>query len=265
MKLLSDEALSDPFPAGARRWTYSSNTDGLPDRALLLPGSVPIWFVVIHGHGSHEDQLYTRPDIRDSWLPGLRRTGGGVLTPNLRGNAWMSPAAADDLRDVLRAVRQAHGARHFLFFSGSMGGSSNLYYALRHPEDVAALAALGAAPDPARYAAWCRAFPEASIQNQIGRAIETSYGGPPEACPEPYAERCAPARAFRLTMPVYLSHGEKDPLMPVAEARRLAQALRHEPSFRYAEIPGGGHDSPLFRPDALAWITALFNGLRARL
>jgi pimeloyl-ACP methyl ester carboxylesterase len=262
MKLLSDEPLPAPFPPGLRRWTYSSAIDGLADRALVLPGTVPIWFVMVHGHGSHEDQLYTRPDLRDAWLEALRRTGGGLLTPNLRDNAWMSPAAEADLHGLLQAVREAYGVRHFIFFSGSMGGSSNLFYALRHPEDAAALAALGAAPDPAPYVVWCRAFPEGSIQRQIGAAIESAYGGPPESHPEPYAERDAIARAARLTMPVYLSHGANDALMPAAEARRLARALQGKTDFSYTEIPEGDHDSPIFRPEPLAWVTAVFEGLR---
>jgi pimeloyl-ACP methyl ester carboxylesterase len=257
MHLHTRENLPAPFPGGVARWTYASGLDGFEDRALVYPGRTPTWFVVIHGHGSHEDQLYTRPDIARAWLPPLRASGAGILTPNLRDNAWMSPAAVRDLHDLLNAVRDTYGARRFLFFSGSMGGSSNLFYALQHPEDVAALAALGAAPDPAAYARWCGAFEEGSTQRQIGHAIETAYGGPPGTHMSPYQERDAAARASRLTMPVFFSHGEKDALMPVEGARRLAATLRHHPAARYLEVEGGGHDSPLFRPEALTWILNL--------
>lgn len=219
---------------------------------------------MIHGHGSHEDQLYTRPDIRDSWLPAFRETGAGILTPNLRDNAWMSPAATRDLHGLLDHVREAHGARHFVFFSGSMGGSSNLFYALQHPEEVAALAALGAAPDPARYVRWCRTFPDGSLQRQIGDAIESAYGASPESDPSPFEERSALARGFRLTMPVYASHGQNDPLMPAEDMRRLSENSRHESGFRYHEIPGGSHDSPLFQPGPRLWLKALIRGLEIR-
>jgi pimeloyl-ACP methyl ester carboxylesterase len=264
LAIRSREPLAHPFPEGVVRWTYESGLDGNRDKALIFPGAIPVWIVVIHGHGSHEDQLYTRPDIRAHWLPALRETGAGILTPNLRDNAWMSPAATQDLHDLLDAVRSLYGATHFLFFSGSMGGSANLYYALQHPEDVTALAALGAAPDPARYAAWCRTFPEQSIQRQIGTAIETAYGGPSEANPLPYADRAAGARAFRLTMPVYLSHGSRDSLMPVEESRLLAHALRNQPAFRYQEIQEGNHDSPLFQPAPLLWMRSILRGLGKR-
>jgi pimeloyl-ACP methyl ester carboxylesterase len=261
MQILTRETPGAPFPDGVVRWTYASGVDGFRDKALVCPGRSRTWFVVIHGHGSHEDQLYTRADIRQAWLGPLRDSGAGILTPNLRDNAWMSPAAVHDLHDLLAAVRETYGARHFLFFSGSMGGSSNLYYALQHPDDVSALAALGAAPEPAGYVRWCRTFAEGSIQRQIGQAIETAYGGPPEDNPIPYDERDAGARAGRLTMPVFFSHGEKDVLMPILESRRLDTAMRHHPAYRYLEIGTGNHDSPLFRTEPITWILALARGL----
>jgi pimeloyl-ACP methyl ester carboxylesterase len=258
MDILTQEEAGSGFPDGVVRWTTASGVDGVRDRALVYPGRAKsrTWFVVIHGHGSHEDQLYVRPDIRAAWLEPFLATGAGILTPNLRDNAWMSPAAVRDLHALLDAVRDAYGAARFLFFSGSMGGSSNLFYALHHPEDVAALAALGAAPEPAAYVRWCRTYPGGSIQRQIADAIEAAYGGPPEALPSLYQERDAAARAHRLAMPVYFSHGENDALMPVHEARRLEAAARHHPAFRYAEIAGGSHDSPLLRPGPMAWILA---------
>ncbi len=261
LTLLPPETLAAPFPEGVFRWTTLSGLDGVRDRALLWPGSRPVWFVVIHGHGSHEDQLYTRPDIRDHWLTALRETGAGILTPNLRDNAWMSPAATQDLHDLLNAVRARFKATHFFFFSGSMGGSANLFYALQHPTDVAALAALGAAPEPARYTDWCRKFPENSIHRHIGDAIENAYGGPPDTNPTPYADRAAITRASRLTMPVYLSHGARDTLMPVEESRLLAHALRHVPTFQYKEIKEGNHDAPLFHPGALVWMREIMKRL----
>jgi pimeloyl-ACP methyl ester carboxylesterase len=261
MKILERETLSPPFPDGVIRWTTESGLDGFRDRALVRPGSGSTWFVVIHGHGSHEDQLYTRPDIRKAWLAPMLESGGGLLTPNLRDNAWMSPAAVRDLHDLLGFIRRDYGARHFLFFSGSMGGSSNLFYALQHPDDVAALAALGAAPDPARYAAWLASFPEGSIQRQIRAAIESAYGGPPELNSPPYQERDAAARAFRLAMPVFFSHGEKDVLMGVEEARRLDAALSRNPAYRYLEIAGGVHDAPLLRPEPMDWLLAHYRRL----
>ena len=57
-------------------------------------------------------------------------------------------------------------------------------------------------------------------------------------------------------MPVYLAHGDADALIPVEQSRALA-ALCRSPRFRYREIPGGHHDSPLaadIMDEALDWV-----------
>ncbi len=76
------------------RIDYTSGVDGLKDRALVCPSSSETWVVTIHGHGSHDDQLYTRPDLEQTWLPAFLGHKLEILTPNLRDNAWRSPTAA---------------------------------------------------------------------------------------------------------------------------------------------------------------------------
>jgi acetyl esterase/lipase len=49
--------------------------------------------------------------------------------------------------------------------------------------------------------------------------------------------------------PMFLAHGDRDTLVPVADARRLAAHLRSGPSSNavvYAELPGGQHSFDLF-------------------
>ena len=50
-----------------------------------------------------------------------------------------------------------------------------------------------------------------------------------------------------MDMPVILTIGEKDPVIPATETRKIAEALRRgNPRFIYREIPDGGHDSALW-------------------
>jgi pimeloyl-ACP methyl ester carboxylesterase len=248
------------LPDGILQLAYHSCIDGLQDRALFLPAETGnIWVVCIHGHGSHEDQLYTRADIRDCWLPCIRSSGLGVLTPNLGGNAWMSSAAASDLESLLNIARTEFGAKQFIFAGGSMGGTSNLIYSALKPGDAAGVIALGAVPDLAEYHGWCRGR-DAGVLKEIADAMETYYGGSPKENLAAYRAHSVIHHVSRLTMPVYLAHGAEDAIMPVPHSRRLAALLKDKPGFIYKEVPGG-HDSPLaLMPEAIDIIMKQIHG-----
>ncbi|HPS53293.1 MAG TPA: alpha/beta hydrolase [Phycisphaerae bacterium] len=233
---------------------YSSDTDSLRDWAIISPGRLRTWIVCLHGHGSHGDQLFTCEDIRKAWLCEFISTGAGIICPNLRDNAWMSPAAVSDLHDILDFLRREHGAGKFVFYAGSMGGTGNLIYATRHPEDVAACVALGAATDLASFYEWCMNQPEEFIANQLGRAIEESYGGKPTVRPQLFAEHSTLKNCENLNMPIFFAHGEKDQLIPIGQARMLAARMATYKNFVYHEVAGGDHGSPLFLPEAMEFL-----------
>lgn len=259
IEILSRSPVTDSaYPQGVSRVTFRSNADGAEDWALLWPPERGgHWCVVIHGYGSHGDQLFVREDIRRDWLPRFRARGMGILTPNLRDNGWMGPRAAADLHALLSFVRSEFGADRFTFASGSMGGTCNLIYAVLHPKDVAYVVALCPASDLASFYAWREAnLPlPAAVANSLGD-MRAQYDGSPTEQPEVYRRHSAQQNVERLTMPVYLCHGDADALIPVAQSRALAAACR-SPRFRYREIPGGHHDSPLapeIMDEALDWV-----------
>ncbi len=165
------EQTGSGFPAETRRLDYQSPADGLDDWALLkmpAPG-VSTWLVCIHGHGSRGNQLYIRPDLQKLWLPRYLERGYGILTPNLRGNAWMGPAAVTDMDALLHFLRTQCQAKKFLFESGSMGGTSNLIYAGLRPENVAGVSARGAVIDLTAYHAFCRSRAEVGLLQTAAR------------------------------------------------------------------------------------------------
>lgn len=254
MKVRTLAPTMDPFyPRGVSRLEYRSDYDGQADWALVLPPrDASSWIIMIHGHGSQGDQLYKREDIRRDWAPAFISHNLGILTPNLRGNAWMSPPAAADLHSLIAMLREEYAAKSVILFSGSMGGTSNLIYAALYPDDVAAVVALGAATDLASYHACCRLRNSGTIK-EIADAIEASYGGTPDKVPDVYRRHSAVVQSSRLTMPVCVIHGEADALIPVEQTRLLHAKMRNAGRFRYEEIPGGDHDSPLKRIDALNW------------
>ena len=241
-------------PDSALRFDYVSDLDGREDWGVFVPGRRPReCVVVIHGHGSHGDQLFTRPDIRASRLPCFQRLGLSILSPNLRDNAWMGPAAAAVLRELLQWARDEFGAERFHLNSGSMGGASNLIYAALHPEDVASVVALCPATDLRSYHDWLRDDPARPVIREIREAIVASYGGRPDDRPEVYAAHSALARADRLTMPLFIEHGDADPTIPIEQSRRLVEAMGEAPNLTYLEVSRGGHDAPLTTGRSLAW------------
>jgi pimeloyl-ACP methyl ester carboxylesterase len=243
------------FPAGLVRIEYNSRLDGENDWALALPPDEGrTWVVCIHGHGSAGDQLYKRPDVRQAWLPTFQKEHFGILTPNLRGNAWMSPKAAADLNALLQHIRTEYQADRFVLASGSMGGTSNLIYAVLHPKDVAAVVALCPATDLTSYYQWCRQRPQAPVLQQIAGAIRSAYGGPPDERPELYRTHSALTQARRLTMPVYIAHGAQDTVIPVGQSRMLANTF-NAAMLHYREIPEGDHETPIQNmPDGIEWV-----------
>ena len=236
-------AVSKYFPKGLRRLDYESEIDGFKDWALLLPGQKRnLWIIVIHGHGSTGGQLYTHRNVRENWLSVFLKSGAGILTVNLRGNSWMGPAAAHDMHAMVGFLRDEYGMQKSIFCSGSMGGTSNLIYGVLYPEDVSGIVARCAASDPATYFQWCRQQ-DKPILREIAEAIKNSYGGTPDDVPEIYRKHSALHNVDKLVMPVFLSHGGADTIIPVEQSRTLAHKMMDNKNFYYREIVGGDHES----------------------
>jgi dipeptidyl aminopeptidase/acylaminoacyl peptidase len=238
--------VTDPtFPPGVERLDYRSTEDDIRDWALAMPGQRDEWIVHLHGGGSTGDQIFTRADIRDLWLAHYLKRGCGVLSPNLRGDAWMCPEASSDLKSLLEWVRGKYPSARFIFVSGSMGGTGNLIYAVLHPEDVSAAVALCPVTD---ILAFYHQYP-------AGRAkMEKAYGGTPDQVPETYQRHRVIPHVSALRMPLFLSHGDADPVIPVEHSRKLFQLLKDRGNAEYIELPGGDHDAPLYEKKMLKWL-----------
>ena len=230
---------------------FTSPRDGLRDYYMFHDaGPDSLCLVFLHGHGSHGDQLFTRPDIASN-IPLIERFRMSVIAPNLRDNAWMSSAAADDLRYILEKHKRENRFSRYIFLSGSMGGTGALIFAVRYPELVDALGIMGGATDIARYRDFCREG-KLPVHRDILNAIETHYA------PEDFERNNVCAQAGKLTMPLCFYHGEQDETMPVSEMTSLRNLMKDCPNAQFRILPGGNHDSPLpFFGEILEKITGL--------
>lgn len=245
-----------PLADAVSKVTYRSAVDHADDWMLVeAPAAAVDWVVVLHGHGSTGDQLYTRPDIRDTWLPLLRELNLGIVSPNLRGNAWMGPAAVADLRSIIRWVKQ-QGAQRVLLLGGSMGGTGVLIYTSLHPEDVAAVVSLCPATDLSDYYAYASSkAPSSPTIAEIVAALDAAYAGPPASRKPHYDAHSTRLNAHALTMPIFIAHGDDDQTIPVDQARKLIEHLPAQCVHQYIELPAGNHDAPLpLAVQGLRWV-----------
>ena len=233
------------YPRGTIRILYRSAVDGQEDWAFFCPGDTNRNAIIyLHGSFSSADQLFTRQDIRAFWLTRILAGRHPLLSINMRGTSYMSPAATRDLTDLLDDCRREYRLGKIVLLGGSGGASSAMAYACVHPERVDGVIAMGMCDIVARLN-FARSS-ELPTLRKLAAAVFAAYGGTPEELPAVYRARSVLAQADKLRMPIVLTMGEKDALIPVVETRKVVAALKDKPGFQYREIPGGNHDSALW-------------------
>ena len=233
------------YPQGTVRLTYKSGFDEAEDWALFLPGDTRRNTIVyLHGALSYADQVFTRKDVRDFWLTRIMAGSHPLLSVNMRGTSYMSPPVTADLTDLLGYARQELGCTRFVLLGGSGGASSAMAYAVLRPEMIHGVIAMGMCD----LGVWLdfAARSEMPLLQKLAGIVFAAYGGTPQEKPHLYEARSVLAHADRLTMPVVLTMGESDPIIPVEETRKIAAAMRDRTNFAYCEVPGGNHDSAVW-------------------
>lgn len=221
------------------KFEFTSKIDGFFDWYMVHhAGDGSDCIVNLHGHGSCGDQFFTREDL-ESWRDEIKHQNLSVFAPNLRGNAWMCPAAAEDLALILRENREKYGWKRLFFIGGSMGATGSLIFAVRHPELVDGLGLLGAVVDIEDYREYCLNQHTYPIHRQIADAITEHYTNP-----EDFKTHSVRNQISKLTMPLRFYHGVDDPVMPVSGLHELQELLRDHPDAVFKVVPGT-HDGPL--------------------
>ncbi len=233
---------------------YNSQIDGAKERYFVHDGATEqVCVVILHGHGSLGDQLLTRQDIAEGWTKYLLEHDYSIIAPDLRGNAWMNELAVADLTQLLELEQERLKWRKLVIVSGSMGGTGGLIFAMRHPELVDGVAALGAATELHEYIEFL-SHERSPILKEIHEALLKAY---PNV--ELRNNNSVLFHSENLTMPVMLVHGSADVIIPIDGSRRLAAMLSGRDNFQYRELPEGDHDAPLvYFQEALEWLMEKF-------
>lgn len=171
--------------------------------------------IALHGHGSDRWQ-FIRSD-RDETRAArdfAARHQMIFVSPDYRAaTSWMGPAAEADLQQIITELRQRFSPERVFLCGGSMGGTSALTFTALHPEMISGVTALNPTANHLEY-------------NNFQDAIAASFGGTKLEIPAEYKNRSAEYWPERFTMPVALTTGGKDTVVPADSTIRLANVLK---------------------------------------
>ncbi len=219
--------------------SFTAKLDGTEQRYVIcLPKNIDTnkphsVLIALHGHGSDRWQFVN--DSRDECRAARDAAAKYQLiyaSPDYRARtSWMGPAAESDMLQILDDLHQRYRIEKVILCGGSMGGTSALAFAAIHPEAIDAVVSMNGTANLIEYAGFTE-------------AIATSYGGTKAEQPEVYRTRSAELFPERLTMPVAMTTGGHDVLVPPDSCLRLSERLKKlgSPvhSIHRAE---GGHDT----------------------
>ena len=228
---------ADAFEAPVDR-AFVADCDGTPQKYVELrpvgldpQASVDV-LIALHGHGADRWQ-YVREErgeckaVRDV----AARHGMVMVSPDYRAKtSWMGPAAEADVVQLISILHSRFQVRRVYLAGASMGGTSALIFAALHPDLVDGVLSENGTANMIEY-------------DQFQEAITASYGGPRQQQSAEYRKRSPELVPEKLTMPLALTVGGRDSVVPPDSVRRLAlklAAARHE-HVLLLDDPEGGH------------------------
>jgi acetyl esterase/lipase len=186
-----------------------------------------------------------------TWTPEYRRLGNpgggwpGTLQDVARATDFLRTLKGRFPLDLDRVVLMGHSAGGQLALwlptRASLPADSPLFSV--EPLPVRGVVALAAISDLERYAEGA---------GSCNAAVPELLGGSAAQWPERYAQ-ASPLLRLPLGVPVRLVHGSEDPIVPLAQSTRFAEAAQARgEDAQVREVPGAGHFD-VIAPFAPAW------------
>ncbi len=189
--------------------------------------------IALHGHGSDRWQ-FARGSIDEARAARDVAAAHRMLfvSPDYRrSTSWMGPKAEADVVQIIDELKTRYRLGKVIVCGGSMGGSSALTFAAIHPERVDGIAAMNGTANHLEY-------------DRFQDAIAASFGGTKAQIPREYKKRSAEYWPERLTMPIGMTVGGKDDIVPAASVIRLAGVLKQlQANVLLIVRPSGGHST----------------------
>jgi pimeloyl-ACP methyl ester carboxylesterase len=125
----------------------------------------------------------------------------------------MGPKAEADVMQIIADVRRRHKVGRVFLAGGSMGGTAALTFTALHPELVAGICSLNGIANLVEY-------------DKFQDARTASFGGTKTEVPDEYKKRSAEFWLERFTMPVAVTTGGRDDVVPPQSVLRLVEKLK---------------------------------------
>ena len=207
--------------------------------------------IALHGHGSDRWQFVR--DGRDECRAARDAAVAEQMifvSPDYRARtSWMGPAAEADLLQILDELRGKYRIARVVLSGGSMGGTGALTFAALHPQHIDGVVSMNGTANLVEY-------------DQFQEAIAASFGGSKQDRPDEYRKRSAELNAARLSMPIALTTGGLDRLVPPDSVQRLAAGLaKRDRRVRLIHRPETGHETKY--ADAMEAFAFVFTQMKA--
>ncbi len=222
-------ALSPPLEAAVdpqRKWTvqdtsFVADCDGTTQHYVaMLPGGFRLEqrhdvLIALHGHGADRWQFVknSRDECRASRDVAAEHRMIFVSPDYRAKTSWMGPKAEADLVQITGEIKRRYRVGRVFLCGGSMGGASSLTFAARHPDLIAGVASMNGTANHLEY-------------EKFQDAIRESFGGTKADSPLEYKNRSAEYWPERFSMPVGITAGGKDTVVPPQSVVRLAGVLK---------------------------------------
>ncbi len=200
---------------------FAARCDGSMERYVLVlpsdfrPEKRHDLLVVLHGHGADRWQFVRDPrDECRAARDAAAAQGMILVSPDYRAKtSWMGPKAEADVLQILDEIKARYRIGKTILCGGSMGASAALTLAALHPRLVDGVVSMNGTANHLEYE---------GFQTAIGQ----SFGGTKAEIPEVYKNRSAEYWPERLTMPIAITTGGRDTVVPPDSVLRLAGVLQ---------------------------------------
>lgn len=262
MKKLATGALLSLLVSAVCEVTLAAQTfeTGFLNRIVMLDGQeypyqvyVPrdfrpslSWPVILalHGGGVYGDDgfRHTNRGLAVAIRQHVDRFPAIVVLPQSPADGtpgWHGAGGRAALAAVDKSITEFNGDQSRVYLVGhSAGGNGSWYLASRYPERFAALVVV---------CGW--------ISERRGTTSGVLY---PNIAPLSSRDPFAAMAQLVSEIPIWIFHGDSDPIVSVEESRRMAAALEAiGANVQYTELPGVGHNAfdPTYdRADLLIWM-----------